>query len=106
MEASWPSERLRVERDGDVVRWSCDGRMVVVALRGDGTAEAAFVDRPFHEAVSGTPAVPVYRRAPYPGYALDAAGCARMAEDVEAFFAGTREPRFAFATAYEVPQAG
>ena len=97
---------LHVYREGDVVRWSYDGRMVVVALRGDGTAEAAFVDRPLHDAVSAALAVPVYRPSIDEDYALDQAGCTRMAADMEAFFAGTREPRFAFSAAYEVPSSG
>jgi len=80
--------------------------MVVVALRDDGSAEAAFVDRPLLDAVSSTPAVPVYRRAANADYTLDPSGCRRMVADMEAFFGGAREPRFAFSAAYEVPQAG
>jgi hypothetical protein len=97
-------DRLTVLRDGDVVRWSCDGRMVVVELR-DGFADAAFVDLPIVDAVSAVPAVPVYGPASGNGYSLDHTGCTRMAEDMQAFFCGTREPRFAFRSAYEVPHS-
>jgi hypothetical protein len=96
-------DRLTVFRDGDVVRWSYEGCLVVVELCGDGSAQAAFVDRPMHDAVTSGPAVPVYAPAAGAGYQLDRAGCTRMADDMHAFFRGTREPRFAFRDAYEVP---
>jgi hypothetical protein len=98
-------DRLTVFRDGDVVRWSFEGCLVVVELRDDGYAQAAFVDRPMLDAVTAGPAVPVYAPAAGAGYQLNRAGCTRMADDMQAFFCGTREPRFAFRDAYEVPSS-
>ena len=87
-------DRLTILRDGNAVRWVYDGRSAVVALRGD-VVEATFVDRPALDAVSASPAAPVYRGSEY-GYALTPAGCSRMVADMVAFFEGTREPRFTF----------
>ncbi len=89
-------EGLTLWRDGNVVHWSYDGQTIVVTLQFDGTVEAAFVDRPASDAVSGRDAQALYARTGGRPYRLTSGGCAAMVADMMAFFAGEREPAFTF----------
>lgn len=88
-------ERLRFAYDGEVAQWSYEGQAAVVELGGADRILAHFMAPPAIDAVSGRTVTPVYLREEH-GYALTRAGCQRMVEDMKAFFAGTREPRFRF----------
>ncbi len=88
-------ERLALTRDADGVSWSFDGRIATVTPRAGGFLAASFLDRPAADARSAAPVGAVYA-PPGGGYALAAGGCARMVDDMLAFFAGVREPRFTF----------
>lgn len=86
---------LACSRDGASVSWSLDGQMASVIPRADGTVGVTFFDRPTLDRGRSTRASATYR--PYGGgYALANRGVSRMVEDLLAFFAGVREPRFAF----------
>ena len=97
-------ERLSLRRDGNVVQWSLEGRLAIVELRSESVVHATFVERPALDSVSASPAAAVYRSSPT-GYRLAADGCARMVEDMCAFFSGAREPRFAFVGIHGGPPA-
>lgn len=89
-------DRLALRRDADGAAWSLDGRSATVAPRADGSLEATFVDRDVPDAGGAMRVAAVYRPATG-AYRSTAAGCARMVDDMVAFFSGVREPRFAFA---------
>jgi hypothetical protein len=89
--------RLALIRDGDSVRWTFEGHAALVSLRaGAGTLDATFVEPPAFDAAAATDVRCLYRPASGVPYALSAAGCFRMVDDMAAFFAGTREPLFTF----------
>jgi hypothetical protein len=92
-------EDLTLWRDGNVVHWSYEGQTVIVAQQTDGSVAASFVDTPAVDAVSGTPASAVYRRAVERCYYLTLDGCRAMVGDMTAFFSGEREPFFTFVEA-------
>ena len=87
---------LTLWRERGTACWRYDDQSVLITAGPDGTVEATFVDRPTLDAVSGTAAVAIYRRASAGGYALTADGGSRMADDMSAFFTGVRETRFTF----------
>jgi hypothetical protein len=89
-------EDLTLWRDGGTACWRYDGQSVLITAGPDGTIEAMFVDRPALDAVSGSPAVAIYRRTAAGGYTLTAEGGSRIADDMSAFFTGARETRFTF----------
>ena len=93
-------DRLSIERDATTVCWSFDGRSAIAKIGPGGSIDASFVDRTVIDRVAHHPAAAVYAR-PHAAYGLDPAGCARMVDDIVAFFSGTREPRFAFVNAVE-----
>ncbi len=87
-------ERLGLRRDDGRAEWSLDGHRVIVAM-GARRVTAQFIAAPATDLVSGRPSSAVYVRDRF-GYALTDAGCSRMVDDMMAFFAGIREPRFSF----------
>ncbi len=87
---------LTLWRDGNVVHWSYDGQTVVVAQAADGAVDAAYVDAPTVDAISGQPASAEYRRTVDRRYQLTTDGCRAMVADMTAFFSGEREPFFTF----------
>jgi hypothetical protein len=95
-------DRLTLWREDNRVQWSCDGQAVLVELNADGELDATFVDAPTTDAVSGEPAVAVYRRRSGIAYRMTADGASRMVADMTEFFSGVREPRFTFVAAEAV----
>jgi hypothetical protein len=89
-------ENLMLWRDGNVVHWSYEGQIVIVAQQPDGAATAAFVDAPSVDEVSGKPAAAIYRRTAERRYQMTEASCRAMVADMTAFFSGEREPIFTF----------
>ena len=93
--------RLEVERGEDRVCWTFDGRSAVATVGRDGVVEASFFDRAAVDLASDVPVAAVYER-PRVRYGLDLSGCARMVDDIVAFFGGLREPRFHFVKVAEL----
>jgi hypothetical protein len=91
-------DRLKIRREEDRVEWSLDGSFVCVEFDPAGHVAAQFIAPPSTDLVSGRSSSAVYARDRL-GYALTDAGCARMVDDMIAFFSGTREPRFTFVAA-------
>lgn len=91
-------DRLVIRREPGRVEWSLDGAVVSVDVDAAGRAAAQFVAPSSTDLVSRRPSSAVYVRD-RSGYALTAAGCSHMADDMIAFFSGTREPRFTFVAA-------
>ena len=87
--------RLACLRDGLSVSWSLDGQVAAVVSRADGSVGVTFSDAPTRDACRSVPASATYRSHD-PGYVLANHGVSRMVDDLLAFFAGTREPRFVF----------
>jgi len=54
---------LTLWREGRTACWRYDDQSVLITAGPDGTVDATFVDRPSRDAVSGTAAVAIYRRA-------------------------------------------
>lgn len=92
-------DELTLWRDGNIVHWSYEGQTVVIAQQADGSVAASFVDTPSTDAISGSPASAVYRRAVERCYQLTLDGCRAMVGDMTAFFSGEREPFFTFVEA-------
>jgi hypothetical protein len=86
---------VTASRRGESAAWHYQGRTAVVEFVASGAIEATFIERPARDAVSSIECAAEYR--PLSGYALTAAGCGNMVDDMIAFFSGTREPRFRFA---------
>lgn len=86
---------VTASRCGETATWSHAGRSATVEFVSGGAIEATFIECPVLDAVSRSECEAIYR--PSSGYALTPAGCARMVDDMIAFFSGTREPRFRFA---------
>jgi hypothetical protein len=81
-------DRLTLRRDGNRVRWGCDGQSVIVEMLEDGGLDATFVDRAGVDEVTGRFASAVYRRNSGIAYRLTADGATRMIGDMTAFSAG------------------
>ncbi|HTW84136.1 MAG TPA: hypothetical protein VMD91_08730 [Candidatus Sulfotelmatobacter sp.] len=90
---------LSLRREGDVVQWTYAGQSAIIAQHDAGSVSATFVGEPAPEAVSGTLAAPAYLARGAAIYPMTRDGCARMVDDMVAFFGGVREPRFAFVEA-------
>jgi hypothetical protein len=85
---------VTARRDGESAAWHYNGCTARVEFVSSGAIEATFVEHSTLDAVSSTECAAEYR--PLSLYTLTAAGCARMVDDMIAFFSGTREPRFRF----------
>ncbi len=92
-------DRLVLQRDGAVARWTFEQQSVVVELGPSGAIAATFVERPSIDFVSAQSVSSVYRSRAS-AYPPTHVGCARMVSDMVAFFSGAREPRFIFSDAY------
>jgi len=87
---------IACERVGEMVRWMSGSCSVEVALTG-GSLDARFFGASACDEATGEMLVPVYDRDGS-SYELDRLGSERMGRDIEAFFAGEREPAFRFAS--------
>ncbi len=86
---------IACERFGEMVRWMSGACSIEVAVAG-ASLDARFFGSPARDEATGETLVPVYDRSG-PAYDLDRSGSERMGRDIEAFFAGEREPTFRFA---------
>jgi|GEM_PF-1906809 len=84
---------LDCSHDGITVSWSLDGQMASVVPRAGGSVGVTFLDRPRLDMCRSVFVSAAYRPNGG-GYALAAHGVSRMVDDLVAFFAGVREPRF------------
>ena len=86
---------LACSRNGTSVSWALDGQTAMVFSRTDGSVGVTFSDRPTLDQRRSVSVAAAYRPLGN-DYPLANRGVSRMVEDMLAFFAGVREPRFAF----------
>ena len=87
--------KLACSRNGTSVSWALDGQTATIFSRADGSVGVSFSDRPTLDQRRSVSVAATYRPHGH-GYSLAHRGVSRMVEDLLAFFAGLREPRFEF----------
>jgi len=85
---------LTLCRDGNVVQWSYEGQMVIVAQQADGCATASFVDVPATDEVGGETISAIYRRTIERSYQMTPDSCSAMVSDRSRSSRSEREPFF------------